>query len=149
MDLDDLSLKEAAKVCGVSPQTVRRRKERLEAVGADTSGSGWHVTLDQLIAVGLTTKVRGDRETPSLQQRLDHAEAVAREATQKVEGLEALLAAKEQVIETQAQALRLLETARTPPEPTPPPAEPEEPAPDNAEPPTEQKRGFWARLFGR
>lgn len=113
--MQDLSLKEAAELCGVSPQTIRRRKDRLEAVGGITAGTGWHLTLDQLIAVGLTTKVRGDRDTPSLQQRLDQAEAHTREALLRVEALEAVLAAKDQLIETQAQALRLLEAAPTPP----------------------------------
>lgn len=142
MDLQDLSLTEAAKVCGVSPQTVRRRKARLEAIGANCSGSGWHLTLDELIAVGLTTKVRGDRDTPSLQQRLDHAEARTREALLRVEALEAVLDVKDQVIETQAQALRLIEATRAAP-PVPEPVPEEETTPDPTAPP----RGFWARLF--
>lgn len=58
MNLDDLSLREAADLCNVSVATVRRRKAQLQAFGAVCDSSGWHVSLEQLIAVGLTTKVR-------------------------------------------------------------------------------------------
>ena len=143
MDLQDLSLKEAAKVCGVSPQTVRRRRDRLESVGGIVSADGWHLTLDQLIAVGLTTKVRGDRETPPLHQRLEAAEARAALAEARAEKAEAVVTLQAQIIETQAQALRLIEASQTaPPVPAPEPEEP--PAPVLEE---KSRKGFWARLF--
>ena len=48
------SLDEAAKLVGVSTQTVRRRKDQLREVGAICSRSGWIVTQEQLEAVGFT-----------------------------------------------------------------------------------------------
>ncbi len=59
MNNEVMSLAEAARVCKVSPSTVRRRRDDLRRVGAVCEPSGWKVTLDQLIAVGLTTRVRG------------------------------------------------------------------------------------------
>lgn len=148
MDLQNLNLGEAAKLCGVSVQTVRRRKDRLEEVGATTSPTGWKITLDQLIAVGLTTKVRsGAAETSleELQHQLEEAQARAREAELRAEKAEAIAAERERIITTQAQALRLLEAPR---DDSPPPAPPNVEPATLQKPPTEQKRGFFRRIFG-
>lgn len=162
MDLQDLSLNEAAKVCGVSPSTIRRNREELRALGAICEPSGWHVTLDQLIGAGLTTKVRatpteGLPATPTKSAQVEALEAhiatlevaLARErvradlAEQRFDRLleGASGVASGQVSETpQAVPLEANEQVEDDSEDNPAPSiAPVEDAP---------RRSWWARLWG-
>lgn len=47
------SMKQAAKVAGVSVSTLRRRRTDLIAAGADISPEGWKVPMTALVACGL------------------------------------------------------------------------------------------------
>lgn len=46
-------LAEAARVCGVSKPTVRRRKDALVRAGAVADDAGWHIPATALVDVGL------------------------------------------------------------------------------------------------
>lgn len=46
-------LAEAARVCGVSKPTVRRRKDALVRAGAIADETGWHIPATALVDVGL------------------------------------------------------------------------------------------------
>lgn len=48
-----LSLHRAARVCGVSLSTLRRRKPELQAHGAVVDPSGWRIPASALLALGL------------------------------------------------------------------------------------------------
>lgn len=162
MNLEDLSLNEAAKLCQVSPSTIRRNRERLRGLGAVTEPSGWHVTLEQLIAAGLTTKVRpqAPEEVPATPSKDAQVEALeAHIAT-----LEAALA-RERVRADMAERRfdRLIEAGSGP-------ASGQVSASEQLLPPAPQRqveeglgavtggsvatgpveaRGFWSRLFNR
>lgn len=51
-----MNLREAAEWCGVSTQTIRRRRDALVAAGATVERTGWKVTASQLEQVGLSPK---------------------------------------------------------------------------------------------
>lgn len=148
MDMDALTLKEAAEVCKVSPATIRRRKEALREVGAICEPSGWRVSLQQLIAVGLTTRVRsGEAEQLPVEVTATGSSDTLVQALQAyIATLESDLA-RERIRADQAEARydRLIEAP-----PVDVPLETMSPVvvtPD-VEPASQPKQGFFRRLFG-
>jgi predicted DNA-binding transcriptional regulator YafY len=167
-----LGLAEAAKACGVSVSTLRRKRPDLEAHGAAQTATGWRIPVTALIALGLmsnTTDAPTEPPSPryapdtldALQARLDAQQTEldsARErrdalrsqlaaAEQRAAVAEAIAAERERVIQTQAMALRMLEAPKTPATPMPPaptePAESPSPAPSKEDHKHAPKRAWW------
>ncbi|WP_084252914.1 helix-turn-helix domain-containing protein [Devriesea agamarum] len=59
-----LSLAEAARACGVSVSTVRRRLARLTELGATRHDTSWRIPISALVAEGLMPRV-APPDTPS------------------------------------------------------------------------------------
>lgn len=123
-----MGLAEAAKACGVSVSTVRRKRDELRAHGAAETSRGWQIPVTALIAVGLmerttdapssdTPRAAPDdalkAEVDALRQQLAAATQRAAVAEERVDGMRALVSAHERIIETQARALRMLEKGST------------------------------------
>ena len=167
-----LGLAEAAKACGVSVSTLRRKRPELAAYGAAQTATGWRIPVTALIALGLmsnTTDAPTEPPSPryapdtldALQARLDAQQAEldsVRErrdalrsqlaaAEQRAAVAEAIAAERERVIQTQAMALRMLEAPKTPATPMPPaptePAESPSPAPSKEDHKHAPKRAWW------
>lgn len=148
MDMDALTLKEAAEVCKVSTATIRRRKDALRQVGAVCEPSGWRVSLQQLIAVGLTTRVRsGEAEQLPVEVTATGSSDTLVQALQAhIATLESDLV-RERIRADQAEARydRLIEAP--PASAIPEPVVPVVAAPD-PEPAPQPRQGFFQRLFG-
>lgn len=157
-----LGLAEAAKACGVSVSTLRRKRPELTAHGAAQTANGWRIPVTALIALGLmdrTTDARHESQHDSplapittapaeaLKGELDALRAQLAAAEQRAAVAEAVAAERERTIQTQAMALRMLEVSKTPAAPTPPaPTEPAEypvPAPRSEDPKHAPKRAWW------
>lgn len=145
-----VGLAQAAKMCNVSVSTMRRRKETLQQYGATVSDTGWVIPISSLVASGLMPSTtppesaasggRGTYHEPpaetgveariaDLEKRLAEAEReLAAERERSRQTVDKLLAAKDQVIETQRRVERLLG-----------PAPEGEPAHDFIVPPAELK----------
>lgn len=129
-----LGLSEAAKVCGVSVSTMRRRRDALVELGATRHGGSWAIPISALISLGLMPRVTPPESpshnglTPSMTGLTDGGVTPidrSREAslTSEVESLRKRLADAEkraaiaeaearerlQTIEAQKMALRILE----------------------------------------
>jgi hypothetical protein len=159
-----LGLAEAAKACGVSVSTLRRKRPELEANGAAQTAKGWSIPITALIALGLMDRTTGSRhdgqhDTPmtptmappndALTAQLDALRTALADAERRAAVAEAVAAERERMIQTQAMALRMLEASKTPPAPLPTassePAQhpvniPEQPAPLDV-----PKRPWWRR----
>jgi hypothetical protein len=128
-----LGLAEAAKACGVSVSTLRRRRPELAAHGAAQTANGWRIPVTALIAIGLmgrTTDAHHEsrHDTPmmpsmtpvmmapvdALTGELEALRAKLADAEQRAAVAEAVAAERERVIQTQAMALRMLEASKTP-----------------------------------
>jgi hypothetical protein len=135
-----LGLAEAAKACGVSVSTLRRKRPELEVHGAAQTAKGWRIPVTALIAIGLmgrTTDAHHEsrHDTPTTPSMTPAMTAPVEALTGELEALRAKLAAAEQraavaeavaaererVIQTQAMALRMLEASKTPVPATPGP----------------------------
>jgi hypothetical protein len=170
-----MGLAEAAKACGVSESTLRRRRPELKEFGAVETDKGWRIPVTALIAVGLmapTTPASSDTfpgapasgtrddalrgELDALRRQLADTEKRAAVAEERAAGARALLAAHERIIETQALALRMLDAPRAEVpagvsgEAPPVAPEPVQPAADPAQVPTnpEPRPSWWQRLTG-
>ena len=172
-----LSLAEAARACGVSVSTMRRRLPRLTQLGATRHDTSWHIPISALVAEGLMPSVtppdtpsrdtltRGmtpPSDTPSdtslvaLREQLAETEKRAAVAEAELRGSRALIDEKQRTIEAQAHALRLLEAPRqvlSQPATTPPvgpwvPTGEEDPR--TTDPPVHKsrRRSWWGRLWG-
>lgn len=145
-----LGLAEAAKACGVSVSTLRRKRPELTAHGAAQTANGWRIPVTALIALGLMGRTsdahhESRHDTPvaptmtpatmapvdALTGELDALRAKLADAEQRAAVAEAVAAERERIIEAQAMALRMLEASKTPaPEaPTPPAREDHEQTP--------------------
>lgn len=169
-----MGLAEAARACGISVSTLRRRKTMLLAAGANVTDKGWQIPIPALVSLGfmsgttvapetapalaLTAPVVSPPDSPGsqalaelseLRQALAAAEARAQVA-------EAIATERERIIEIQAQALRMLEPGKRD---TPvPPAEPvadtvpdtpyAEPKTTPLAPPVRPAKGLIRRLLG-
>ena len=56
-----LGLAEAAKACGVSVSTLRRKRPELAAHGAAQTATGWRIPVTALIALGLMDRTTDAR----------------------------------------------------------------------------------------
>lgn len=128
-----LSLAEAARACGLSVSTVRRRLPRLTERGATRHDTSWRIPISALVAEGLMPRVTppdipspdtltrstahhagtlSDTSAEDLRAQLVEAEKRAAVAEAELRGARALVDEKQRTIEAQAQALRLLEPPR-------------------------------------
>jgi hypothetical protein len=156
-----MGLAEAAKACGVSVSTIRRKRDQLTELGAAQTANGWHIPVTALIEAGLMerTTPAPSPDTPdapaspssdALTGELEALRAKLADAERRAAVAEAIAAERERMIQTQAMALRMLESAKTPSE-TPPPATPVDnpaaPQPDKvvSTDPAPRRR-WWHRL---
>lgn len=156
-----LGLAEAAKACGVSVSTLRRKRPELTAHGAAQTANGWRIPVTALIALGLmdrTTDTRHEsqHDTPmtptttppadALIAQLDALRTALADAEQRAAVAEAVAEERERMIQTQAMALRMLEASKAPTT-TAAPAEPVESpmqAPSKEDPKHAPKRAWWS-----
>lgn len=158
-----LGLAEAAKACGVSVSTLRRRRNDLEELGAVSTPSGWRIPIAALVGSGLmppTTQppahdgpmqpLTGGSDAPSdaLREELDTLRSQLAAAEQRAAVAEAIATERERLIETQARALRMLEAPATaiPASAPAPRVEPVEPMP--GQPQLAPKLSVWERIRG-
>lgn len=125
------TLSQAAEVCGVSLSTIRRKRPELRKHGAIQSNKGWKIPASALIAAGLPLDKVNSPEP--VNDSLNERSLTPREydlLTAQIADLRAALE-RERLRADNAEARldRLLPSA---------PAEPE----------SEPRRGWWARLIG-
>lgn len=124
-----LGLAAAAKACGVSESTLRRRRPELLAAGARQTAKGWSIPIPALIELGLMDRTtapdtvtspdgpqqpRQEASTaPSplspTEPLLEALRAKLAAAEQRAAVAEAIAEERERIIAVQAQALRMLE----------------------------------------
>lgn len=113
-----MGLAEAAKACGVSVSTLRRKRTDLEAHGAAQTATGWHIPITALIALGLMERVTPppapDTPHDGVTGELEALRAKLAAAEQRAAIAEAVAAERERMIQTQAMALRMLEATKAP-----------------------------------
>lgn len=134
-----MGLAQAARACGISVSTLRRRRATLEAAGATVADSGWVIPVPALVSLGYLS---GTTAPPDSSQRpgvaggavsptdgpvvapseLEELRARLADAERRAAVAEAVAAERERLIQSQASALRMLEGG-TPA--TPPPASPD------------------------
>lgn len=159
-----LGLAEAAKACGVSVSTVRRKRADLEERGAVATPSGWRIPIAALVGSGLMPPTTPPPKVPSvvptmrppaegddapndtLREELDMLRTRLVAAEQRAAVAEAIAHERERVIETQATALRMLETSAGTSNATTGSASaaPAEPSPIPPQPPV--KPSLWQRM---
>lgn len=161
-----LGLAAAAKACGVSVATVRRRRTDLEERGAVATPTGWRIPIAALVGSGLMSPTTaplqeppvlptvqppvgaGDSPSDTLREELDVLRSRLVAAEQRAAVAEAVAAERERLIETQARALRMLEVpaAVTPTSVPTARVEPVEPTP--GQPQSTSKLTLWQRIRG-
>lgn len=80
-----VGLAEAARLCQVSPASIRRRKAVLVDLGATTDPSGWRIPIPALVQIGLLDKVTpapvtGDAVSPVASPPVDNSQIALLEA---------------------------------------------------------------------
>lgn len=148
-----MGLAEAAKACGVSISTLRRRKETLVAAGATVSDKGWQIPIPALVSLGFLSSTTPGHETvptvevtPSEQPNDDtpvrslvsEMEVLRRqlaEAETRAQVAEAIAAERERIIDAQAITLRMLEAIPVATPSTTPSATPSDTPVSNTEEP--------------
>lgn len=123
-----VGLAEAARMCGVSVSTVRRKREELSEYGAAQTSKGWQIPIPALIATGLMQRTTPPPATPSaetvdtlhdtpapsgddaLQMELEALRSQLVDAERRAAVAEAVAAERERIIEAQQTSLRMLET---------------------------------------
>lgn len=123
-----MGLAEAAKACGVSVSTLRRKRDQLKELGAAQTASGWQIPVTALIGAGLMERVTPPptHDTPDdgVKGELEALRLALAEAERRAAVAEAIATERERIIQTQAMALRMLEAggktteAKVEPEPT-------------------------------
>lgn len=84
------TMREAARVAGVSVSTLRRRRDELTAAGAVIDPNGWQVPITALIAAGLISGEghhADDNDTPAAAAVTPGAGVRVRELEQRVQEL--------------------------------------------------------------
>lgn len=156
MTAPTLGLAAAAKACGVSESTLRRKRTDLLELGAVQGAKGWQIPIPALIQLGLMenstppTVEAPERapekrveaftlplyETPS--HEVETLKKKLAEAEQRAAVAEAIAEERERIIRVQEQALRMLEAA---PVTAPAPRQEERPAPVPEQ--AGKKRSWW------
>lgn len=129
-----MGLAEAARVCGVSVSTIRRKRLELAEHGAAQTAKGWQIPVTALIAVGLMERVTPPPETPSeeisdasdapadvpldalgdsFRQELDMLRSQLADAERRAAVAEAVAAERDRIIQVQQMSLRMLEVGST------------------------------------
>ena len=128
-----MGLADAARVCGVSVSTVRRKREELVQYGAAQTAKGWQIPVTALIAVGLMDRTTAPLEAPSAEApeapydthhdaptdplvELDRLRSQLVDAERRAAVAEAVAAERERIIQVQQASLRMLEAGRPKPE---------------------------------
>lgn len=122
-----MGLTQAAKACGVSVSTLRRRKEQLVAAGAKITDKGWQIPIPVLVSLGYLSSTTPASEAPPEKQlapvleslvmppvetppnELEKLRSKLAEAETRAQVAEAISAERERIIQVQAAALRMLE----------------------------------------
>lgn len=121
-----MGLTQAAKACGVSVSTLRRRKEHLVAAGTKITDQGWLIPIPALVSLGYLSGTTPAADTllgktvapPLVSPAIPPAEAPSNEleklrsklaeAETRAQVAEAISAERERIIQVQAAALRML-----------------------------------------
>ncbi|GAA4375598.1 hypothetical protein GCM10023166_26910 [Paeniglutamicibacter cryotolerans] len=137
-----MGLAEAARKCGVSVSTLRRRKDALVDAGATVSDKGWQIPIPALVSLGflgsttpppdapVTTAVQPATTPPADIPRdtslveLESLRARLADAERRAEVAEAVATERERTIQVQAVALRMLEVGTPAPMAGGPPGTP-------------------------
>ncbi|USC18461.1 hypothetical protein [Rhodococcus sp. 11-3] len=164
------SASEAAKRCGVSRSTIQRAIAAGKITNVEQTPEGWSIPLSALLAAGFTP----DRPSPpdpapdharvdtehvraadQLAAELREARTALAEARAEAEreqvrraAAEALAAERDRIIDAQAQALRMLESGRSPAPAWSPGGITPAPVTDPS-PPAPGRRGLVERIAGR
>lgn len=152
-----VGLAEAARLCGCSVSTLRRRRDDLLRQGATQTDRGWSIPIPALIALGLmpnstppdgvaprtvTPVMTPPAETPALdalRQQLADTERRLLEAQHRAALAEAVAEERGRALDAERAALRLLTTT---PHGSPSPVEPAAAAPAPVDP---APRKWWTR----
>jgi hypothetical protein len=157
-----LTLTEAAKACGVSHSTIKRRLSEFANAQQNRSGV-WQVPVADLLGAGFHLRPRAvepvteDSDPGHNGSDLAQAQARIEELTTKLADervarstAEALAAERAARIEDLRYSLRALSGPPRPPEATPAPVPPEAPQPVQSAPAlAPARRGWWSRLWAR
>jgi hypothetical protein len=132
-----LGLAEAAKACGVSVSTLRRKRPQLKDLGAAETAKGWQIPVTALITLGLMDRVTAplhatpaappvkgvttppidapndapSEELEALRAARDELREKLADAEKRAAVAEAIASERERIIQTQASALRMLEAS--------------------------------------
>jgi hypothetical protein len=125
-----LGLAQAAKACGVSESTIRRKRPELLAAGATQDNRGWRIPIPALVELGLMDRLTAPDApdsppvaaqepamAPATQSPMEPLLEALREklaaAEQRAAVAEAIAEERERIIAVQAQALRMLESSKS------------------------------------
>lgn len=135
-----MGLTQAAKACGVSVSTLRRRKDQLVAAGTKITDKGWQIPIPALVSLGYLSGTTPASDTPpekpmtplveppleppveTPSNEVEELRLKLVEAETRAQVAEAISAERERIIQVQAAALRMLERG-TSDAPTKKPAE--------------------------
>lgn len=126
-----MGLTQAAKACGVSVSTLRRRKDQLVAAGTKITDKGWQIPIPALVSLGYLSGTTPASATPpekpmtplvepplkppvippveSPSKVVEELRLKLVEAEARAQVAEAISAERERIIQVQATALRMLE----------------------------------------
>ena len=126
-----MGLTQAAKACGISVSTLRRRKEQLVAAGTKITDKGWQIPIPALVSLGYLSSTTPASDTPpeipvtplveppvippveTLSNEVENLRLKLVEAETRAQVAEAISAERERIIQVQAAALRMLERGTT------------------------------------
>ncbi len=128
MTAPTIGLAEAARACGVSESTLRRKRAELLELGASHGPKGWSIPIPALVQLGLMKSTTAPDSVaspdssraapvegfmaPSMRNDLEALRGALAAAEQRAAVAEAVALERERIIEVQAQALRMLEAPR-------------------------------------
>lgn len=167
MTAPTISLAEAARICGVSQSTLRRRRAELLDRGAVHGPKGWKIPIPALIELGLleATTAPDVMEaveppaplsdspvepvmTPAIAAEVEALRGAVAALELRAAVAEAVAAERERIIDVQAQALRMLEASpETPTESSTEPSKVATPRPSEEHATEPPRRSWWP--FGR